>query len=131
MPTFPFITDSINRFNNLADTPATIIEALVCPLRITNIIICNKKPTDMRINLQINTSMPAIDPTNIVLDVLIKGYNTMGSQEYNTIDLVKQVIGSDLKLPNINDSLICFSNGPTQVFDCTVIYYTLNELTFD
>lgn len=129
-PSFPFITDAVERFNDLNNVPTTILEALVYPLRITNIIICNKGAGDMRINLQINTTIPNIDPTHLISDLLIKGYNTMGSEKYNTIDLIKEVIGSDLKLPEINDSLICFSNGPTQVFDCTIIYYTLNELTF-
>ncbi len=30
--------------------------------------------------------------------------------------------------PNISDSLVIFSNGYTQIFDCDISYITLNDL---
>lgn len=51
---------------------------------------------------------------------------------YETIDIIKEktgVITLEYSVkPFVSDSLICFSNGYTQKFDCDVVYAQLNEL---
>jgi hypothetical protein len=50
---------------------------------------------------------------------------------YKTVNIIDNIGFLNLEFsrtPYITDSLVCFSNGYTQVFDCEVCYAQLNEL---
>lgn len=57
--------------------------------------------------------------------------NELEIKPYSTIDIIDitGVINLEYSLtPYVSDSLVCFSNGYTQIFDCDVCYAQLNEL---
>lgn len=57
--------------------------------------------------------------------------NELEIKPYSTIDLIDTTGVIHLQYnnsPYISDSLVCFSNGYTQLFDCDVNYVQLNEL---
>jgi|SRR5271154_250632 len=65
------------------------------------------------------------------LPIKIFYINELEIKPYTTIDIIDitGVINLEYNLiPYISDSLVCFSNGYTQIFDCDVIYAQLNEL---
>jgi hypothetical protein len=58
-------------------------------------------------------------------------FNQKEIHPYETVDIIKTSGVITLEFgtkPFVSDSLVCFSNGYTQVFDCDVIYAQLNEL---
>lgn len=54
---------------------------------------------------------------------LINPYSTV-----NVIDTLGTLNIAYSSAPYVNDRLVCFSNGYTQIFDCEVVYAQLNEL---
>lgn len=57
--------------------------------------------------------------------------NELEIKPYTTIDIIDitGVLQLEYNLtPYVSDSLVCFSNGYTQLFDCDVCYAQLNEL---
>lgn len=59
--------------------------------------------------------------------------NELQINPYTTVDII-DILGTlnivySVK-PYINDQLVCFTNGYTQLFDCEVVYAQLNELPF-
>lgn len=57
--------------------------------------------------------------------------NQLPIEPYETIDVIETtgVITLEYSVkPFVSDSLVCFSKGYTQVFDCDVVYAQLNEL---
>jgi uncharacterized membrane protein len=126
-----FIDEKSNIFAGLNKTPTIIVETGVNTIPhivvIDNIIIFNLKSETIRINLQkIRTS--SLDTTmNYTKYLEVKGYQT--------VDLLKKLELEGLKLyyqtsPEIKDKLICFSDTPTQIFDCEVNYNILKETPF-
>lgn len=57
--------------------------------------------------------------------------NELEVAPYSTLDIIERTGPLNIvysREPYINDKLICFSNGYTQLFDCEVVYTQLNEL---
>lgn len=123
-----FIDEKSNIFSRLTETPTTILEtgSNIIPniVVIENIIIFNLTNQSIRINLQklrVSTSSITMNYTKYLE---VKGYQT--------VDLLKKLELDGIKLyyqinPEISDKLICFSDSPTQSFDCEVNYNILNE----
>ena len=126
-----FIDEKSNIFAGLTKTPTTIIETGLNTIPnivvIENILIFNLKSETIRINLQkfrISTSSITMNYTKYLE---VKGYQT--------VDLLKKMELDGIKLyyqvnPEIRDKLICFSDSPTQSFDCEVNYNILKETPF-
>jgi len=135
-----FVDYLSNPFSNLSNTPQTIITTSTNSLWVQSLIITNTGEEDIRINFKfVRTTTHLSDPPSIIeiflaKNFLVPSYKTISSQKelvlYNTVDLVK-VLGIPMNLqytPEITESLIMYSNGYTQIFDCSVIYSRLNEL---
>ena len=132
-----FVDYLSNPFSNLKNTPQIIIMTSTNSLWIQSLIVTNTGEEDIRINLKFMRNIT--DPLGnvgifLAKNFLIPSYKTISSQKepvlYNTVDLVK-VLGIPMNLQhtsNITESLTIYSNGYTQIFDCSVIYSRLNEL---
>lgn len=123
-----FIDEKSNPFAGLSKTPTTLVETGLNTIPhivvIENIIVFNLKADSIRINLQ----KIRISSSNITMNYTkyleVKGYQT--------VDLIQILNLNGLKLyyqtnPDISDKLICFSDTPTQTFDCEVNYNILKE----
>lgn len=111
-------------FANLAKTPTTILSATSSVLVVGSIVVCNRTGQTMRFNLKKLRSQE--------VPVEIFHLNELEIKPYKTIDAIKE-LGVNIflryqKTPAISDSLICFSNGSGQNFDCEVNYTSLKEL---
>jgi hypothetical protein len=119
------------RYYNLSSTPTTIIETSTNVIQVVGIDICNKGKQNIRINLQYISSDDS-NPTYKFKNFQVKSFNNLEKGESNSVDLITKA-QTEYTLqyttsPPLTNSLVCFSNGYTQKFDCTVYYYTLNEL---
>lgn len=123
-----FIDEKSNPFAGLSKTPTILVETGLNTIPhivvIENIIVFNLKADSIRINLQ----KIRISSSNITMNYTkyleVKGYQT--------VDLLQILNLNGLKLyyqtnPDISDKLICFSDTPTQIFDCEVNYNILKE----
>ena len=118
-----FVDYLSNPFANLSNIATEIIAATSNVIQVNSLIVCNRGAQDIRFNLQ-KVRVAAI-PTQIfyVNEFIIKGYNS--------IDVLKE-LGLNIFLeysviPSVSDSLVCFSGGYSQKFDCEVTYTRLNE----
>lgn len=121
-----FVNYDSNQFAGLINVPTTILTVSTNVLLVNSIIICNRTANTIRINLQkLRTQVTPIS-TFII--------NEFEIEPFDTIDIVKskelQILLKYNRTPTIRDSLNCFSNGYTQVFDCEITYTQLNELPF-
>lgn len=113
-------------FTGLANTPQTIVTANPNVLVVNSVIVCNLGAETIRFNLQKTRTQSPSSPITVSY---IKEYQIM---PYNTVDVAAE-FGLEIFLtysatPSVSDSLICFSNGYTQKFDCEITYTTLTEL---
>jgi hypothetical protein len=125
-----FVDYPVNPFSKLTSISTVILETgsgvNLHPLQVNSIIICNRGAADIRFNLQRQRT-----GDNPVLTFLVNQFEIKG---YQTVDIIER-LGLQIFLeystspnPVIIDSLICFSNGKTQEFDCEVNYTRLNDL---
>jgi hypothetical protein len=123
-----FIDEKSNIFAGLNKTPIIIVEtgtnAIPYTVVIENIIIFNLTTQSIRINLQ---KIRILD-SNLTMNYT----KYLEVKSYETVDLIKKLGLDGLKLyyqstPEIRDKLICFSDSPTQSFDCEVNYNILKE----
>lgn len=112
-----FISYESELFTKLADKKTPILSSeKTCVLNGVN--ICNLTNSNIRINLKIIRllSDPSIE-TYIVKDVLIQPNESKNLLSLGSLEIF---------LEN-GDNLLCFSNGYSEIFDCTVSYTILNE----
>lgn len=112
-----------NMFAGLSDTPQTIITVSTKILIINEILICNRGAQDIRFNLKKVRTQTSPVTIFYVNEFSIKAYDTVDIVDKFALEIFLQYSTS----PSIVDSLVCFSNGYTQVFDCEVSYTQLNE----
>lgn len=126
-----FIDEKSNIFSGLNKTPITIIETgsttIPNTVVIDNIIIFNLTSDSIRINLQKIRTSTSNSTMNYTKYLEVK--------KYQTVDLLKALNLEGIKLyyqktPESKDKLICFSDTPTQMFDCEVNYNILKETPF-
>jgi hypothetical protein len=124
-----FVDYPSNPFANLANTPTTLLTTglLTDPhvLVVNSIIVCNTGAQAIRFNLQ---KVRTQNPNPSVTIFYTKEFEV---KAYQTVDIVT-ALGLQIFLeykvaPAITDALICFSNSPTQKFDCEITYTRLNE----
>jgi len=118
-----FVDYPSNIFAGVSNTPQTIVVADTNVLWVAAIIVCNRGAAPIRFNLQ--KVRDQISPVTIFY------VNELEIKPYATIDIIDitGVLQLEYSLtPSISDSLVCFSNGYTQIFDCDVCYAQLNEL---
>jgi hypothetical protein len=108
-----FITYNSLLFNNLADQEAALFTATT-PVLLDAVNVCNITESNIRINLMLRRS--AVD--NFLI------YNTLipPNESFNLLSLGKLKV-----FLGVSDSLLCFSKGYSQLFDCTICYTALNE----
>lgn len=113
-------------FANLANDKHTILSATSNVLVVNSIIVCNRNGQSIRFNLK------KVRTQNAPVEIFY--LNEVEIKPYQTIDAIEQ-LGFNIFLqyqqnPAISDSLVCFSNGLKQVFDCEVFYSKLNEAPY-
>ncbi len=125
-----FIDYPVNPFSGLTSTPTTILTTgsglNLHPLQVNSITICNRGAQDIRFNLKRERTGDTVVTTFIINQFEIKAYETVDVMERLGLQIFLEY--SIAPNPVINDSLICFSNGYTQIFDCEVNYTRLNDL---
>lgn len=119
-----FINYLNNKFSKLAKEPTTIITANSNNVWVNSIIICNRGNQNIRFNLKLLDSKESPEEAFLI--------NELSIDAFSSIDVLKAcdltIYLQHSLLPIFSDSLVCFSNGSTQVFDCTVNYAQLTEL---
>lgn len=112
-------------FADVSETPTTILEASAHSLLVNGLIVCNTGAQDIVFGLRKLRTQ--------ALPIEISYVNRFTIKAYETVDIISriglQVIleYSTAETPNIVDSLICFSDGYSQIFDCEISYTKLNE----
>lgn len=121
-----FVSYPSNPFSNLKNTETTILTANTHPLQVSSIIVCNRTPNTIVVNVKKIRSQAS--------PVTIYTINEFEIAKYDTVDIVA-VKGLQINLeystipdPSISDSLVIFSNGYNQIFDCDISYIQLNDL---
>ena len=113
-------------FAKLANNKQTILSATSNVLVVNSIIVCNLGGQNIRFNLQ--------KVRGQATPIEIYYLNELEIKAYQTIDVIKE-LGFNVFLqyqqtPTISDSLVCFSKGLNQKFDCEVCYSKLNEAPY-
>lgn len=113
-------------YSNLANTKTTMLFTTSNTLVVNSIIVCNLTGNNIRFNLQKSRASAAPVEIFYIHEFEIK--------PYHTVDILKElrfnVFLQYQENPSIVDSLICFSNGSKQLFDCEVSYTRLNEAPY-
>lgn len=106
-------------FTGLNDS-TTVLHTADGRTYIHSIIIYNRTDKDIRVNLKINRTLNVPEP--------IEGFafGNVIIRKNETVDLIS-LKGITLFLRDA-DSLLCFSNGISEKFDCHVYYGVLNNL---
>lgn len=129
MTTYPYVSYLSSPFPEFSiitnDRPQTILTASAHTLFVNGLMICNRTPAAMQFNLQKKRIQS-------LSDVTIFYINEYEIPAYGVVDVIAdlglQIFLQYQTTPTaISDSLICFSNGYTQVFDCEISYTQLNE----
>lgn len=119
-------------FSNLSKEPTTLLAATTNTLWVNSIIICNRSSQSIRFNLKLVKEQDILEEGFLINELPIDPFQSINALEFLAKDSTS-FQGGVLHLeysttPSISDSLVCFSNGATQIFDCTVNYTKLNEL---
>jgi len=119
-------------FSNLSKDSTTLIETNSNSLWINSIIVCNKGNQTIRFNLKLVKTQDTPVESFLINELAIAPFKSINALEFLEKDSTS-FKGGVLHLeysttPSISDSLVCFSNGSTQIFDCTVNFTRLNEL---
>jgi hypothetical protein len=128
-----FVDYPVNPFSGLTNTPVTILAtgsgANLHPLQVNSITVCNIGTQDIRFNLKRSRTGDTNIETFIIKQFEIKAYETVDVLARLGLQIFLEYIpGIFPDPPLLVDSLICYSNGYTQIFDCEVNYTRLNDL---
>ena len=128
MTTYPYVSYLSEPFASISNSSQTILTANAHTLFVNGLMVCNKTAAPMRFNLQKVRTVASTPPTTTTINYI----NEYEIPAYGVVDVIS-VLGLQIFLqytsgsPTISDSLQCFSNGYTQVFDCEIAYTQLNE----
>jgi len=130
-----FINYSTGILPNLSYNQQIILQSSIHTLYVDSITICNRSNNDIRINLvkKIIGSDSSSTQGFMINNVEVQAPTTGKTDSKSTINLVS-LFGLKIFLPvmvtngvTYTTELICYSNGITQNFDCTVDYTTFVE----
>jgi hypothetical protein len=130
-----FINYSTDIFSNLNYNRQTILQSIDHTLYVNSITICNRSANDIRVNLvkKIIGSDSSSTQGFMINNVEVQAPTTGKTDSKSTLNLVS-LFGLKIFLPvmitngvTYTTELICYSNGITQNFDCTVDYTTFVE----
>ena len=130
-----FVKYSFKPFPNLTNVPQVILQSTAHTLYVDSITICNLSTNDIRINLikKIIGSDSSVNQTFIAKNIVVESPTSAKIEVRSTVNLVS-LFGLTMFLPIFTENaitytteLICYSNGITQNFDCTVDYTTFVE----
>lgn len=112
------------RFSGLKDVETTLLTTNTHPIIVTSLRVTNRTSSKILVNLK------AIRDDGVITTTYED--NNFDIEPYKRMDLVKEC-GHAFYLeykntPSISESLVIYSNGYTQIFDCNISYITLNEL---
>jgi len=121
-----FVDYPSDPFANVINVPTNILIADTNPLQVNGLIVCNRTGQPIRFNLKkIRTQTSPVEIFYI---------NEFEIKPYETVDVIAK-IGLQIFLeysttpnPSVSDSLVCFTNGYTQICDCEISYTRLNDL---
>ena len=105
-------------FTNLADQK-TILLNVEKSVFLNAVNICNVSEENIRINLQIVRNINNEKQENY----LVKNVLLQPNESHNLMSL-----GSLEVFLQKEDNILCFSNGYSQIFDCTICYTEQNEI---
>lgn len=130
-----FVNYSTALFPNLSQNQQIVLQSTNHTLYVDSITICNTSTNDIRINLvkKVKTSSSNTSQVFMVRNLEVQAPVTGKADSKSTVNLIS-LFGLKIFLPVMNTSgitytteLICYSNGITQNFDCTVDYTTFVE----
>lgn len=112
------------RFSGLKDVETTLLTTNTHPIIVTSLRVTNRTSSKILVNLK------AIRDDGVITTTYED--NNFDIEPYKRMDLVKEC-GHAFYLEykntsSISESLVIYSNGYTQIFDCNISYITLNEL---
>lgn len=122
-----FVDYPNNPFPSLAQIPTTILETTVSPIQVNSLIVCNRGSQTIRFNLKLIKTQAAPASVFLINNFEIQPYSTIDIMKENSLDAIFLEY-STMPDPEISDSLVCFSNGYTQIFDCTVFFTRINNV---
>lgn len=114
------------RFSGLKDVETTLLTTNAHPIIVQSLRVTNRTNYKILVNLKNIRNEGIVTSTNYE-------DNQFEIEPYKRIDLVKEcghefyLEYKDLPTP-ISESLVIYSNGYTQIFDCNISYITLNDL---
>lgn len=124
--TFGFVTYERKLFTNLSDEKTVLFSAERDTI-VTAVIVCNKSDStvpSIRINLQSVALLEnPVQEAFFVFNLLVQKNESM-----NLLSLKDQNNDITPLFLKDGDNLVCYSNGFSERFDCTVYYRELNEL---
>lgn len=116
-------------FNNLSNSQKEVFSAERVT-EIHSVLITNKTNNDIRVYLEV--VKPLANPIQRTL--IARSYRVLksGSQDLlvvknNVDDVTTNDVPPTSRRISDGDNLICYSDGATQLFDCTVFFTELNE----
>lgn len=122
-------------FSNLNNAPQTLLTSSTKTLIVNNITFTNTSTTEIRLSLQCIKNLSSVLTTSYEFyKVLVPTYKEPYDYKYNkkfinTINL-REILNGPKTLSYgtlLTYSLVCFSEGPKQLFDVTIDYQELNE----
>ena len=122
-----FVDYPSNPFSNLANIPTTILATTTHPLQVNGLIVCNRGSEDIRFFLKKNRAQTSPVEIFYLNELEIKAYDTVDVVALKGLQIFLEY-ESSLPGPSKNDSLICYTKGYTQKFDCEISYTRLNDL---
>ena len=113
-----FLEPSRLLYSNLSDQNTVVLNAEDKMIFLHAVNVCNTSDENIRINLQMTSLLTTpIEESFLIKDVLIQP-----NESHNLLAL-----GNLQVFLKAGDSLSCFSNGYSQLFDCIICYSVSNE----
>jgi hypothetical protein len=114
-------------FANISNTPVTLLatDSVNIPhtIIVNGISVTNTTNQTIRFNLKKNRQQTSPISIFRVNEFEIKPYQTIDVVVFLELQLVLKYSAT----PSITENLVCYSNSPSQKFDCEITFTVLNE----
>lgn len=121
-----FVDYLANPFADLSETPTTVLVTDAHPIQVLGFIVCNRGSEAINFTLKYLKDQTSPVETVLIPEFEIKPRTTVDVAAYFGLNITLEYKAAPD--PSIVSSLICFTNGYTQKFDCTVSYEVLKDL---